>query len=177
MSKKKVSSLDVKRKKRRQEQAQADGFAVEHWYELVEYFDPEKIETINLPQTQGYRSFVRGVVKDLVIVEVPSSMPSARIKGLAISLGEMGFKALIVSDNVKFMKLRPCSAEESELLDEADPEKKGRIFAPTRNGNGAGSESDGVGGSGARDGSPTHTPGGDQDDSEDAHGGEAREDP
>lgn len=169
----KVTSLDAKRRKHRKEKAAKEGYAIEHWYELIAYFDPAKIETIDLPQTQGYRSFIHGTIDNYAIIQVPSNMPAAQIKGLGTALGKMNFKTLIVSDNVKFMKLRPCSEEESELLDEADSEKKGSIFVPT--GDGARPKPDSIGGGGGEAEEPTASPSGsDQDDSEDADGRASR---
>jgi hypothetical protein len=148
---------------------------IEHWYELVEYFDPAAIRTVDLKEAQGYRTFVHGVIDDMTIVEVPATMPGDTIQRLGVQLGEMGIRALIISDSVRFMKLRPCSLEECELLDEADTEKKGQVFA--RTGSGAGSQSDGDGSSSSWPRLLPGTPDGDQDDAQDADEPEAAEDP
>jgi len=147
---------------------------VEHWYELVEYFDPTAIRTVDLKETQGYRTFVHGVIEEMTVVEVPSTMPAETITSLGVQLGEMGIRALIVSDNVHFMKLRPCSLEECELLDEADTNQKGQVFA--RHGGGTGSQPDSDGSSSRW---PRLSPGtseSDQDDAEDSDEPEAPED-
>lgn len=169
----KVTSIDRARKKER-----PGGM----WYEVTAYFDPLKIKTVDLPEAQGYRTFMHGTIPDgdpkggdLTIIEADSKMPSQQIQQLGKSLGSMGINALIISDNVRFVKLRACSVEECELLDEADSEKKGRIFAPHVHG--TGSESDGDGSSSRWPRSAPDSSGGDQDDAEDGDGSPPREDP
>lgn len=173
-----VRKLDEKRqsaeRKKKIAKRRAAGIT-EHWYELVEYFDPANIKTVTLDEVQGYRTFLHGFVEDMAIVEVSHNLPEDQIKMLGVRLGEMGVKALIVSDNVKFMKLRPCSVEECELLDEADTEKKGQLF--TRAGGGTRSESDSIGNSSRWPRLAADLTASDQDGSEDTDAGETPEDP
>jgi hypothetical protein len=145
----------------------------EQWFELVTYFDPEQIRSFDIQQTQGHRTFIHGLIDDMTVVEVPSTMSPAKVQEYGVALGEMGIKALIVSDNVRFMKLRTCSAQECELLDEKDTSKKGHINAlssrarpkPDSDGSGSPEPSDGDSASGS-----------DQDEVVDGHGPEAAED-
>lgn len=130
-----VRRLDEKRDEKERQQRIAARRAkgiVEHWYEVIEYFDPTKIETVDMPAAQGYRTFVHGVIDELTIVEVPNDMPNDQVRAYGEELGRMGLRVLLVSSNVRFMKLRPCSIEECELFDETDSEKKGTIFARLR---------------------------------------------
>lgn len=164
-SDRKVRRLDKKRKEKERRDKIKDRRkrgVVEQWYELQEYFDPRQIKTVNIPEADGYRTFIHGVIDEMIVVEVPSTMPAKAITEYGEKLGEMGIRALIVSDQVRFLKLRPCSPEECDLLDEADSEKKGQIIARTSGR--AGSVPDGDGGSGGQPGPATGGAGGDQDD-------------
>jgi hypothetical protein len=87
----------------------------EHWYELLEYFDPEKIQ--KLPVKDG-RAFIMGRLDGVTIVEVGSDMPQAQIAKLGTWLKENGIEALVVSAGVRFLKLATVSDELEATLDE-----------------------------------------------------------
>jgi hypothetical protein len=144
-----------------------------HWYELVEYFEPEAIKRVRLPETQGYRTFHHGTIDDMLIVEVDKEMPNALVQEFGEALAKSGLKAFIVSNNVRFLRLRRVSAEESELLDDVDENDRGTLYAPdTRNG----SEPDGDGAGSARREPHAGVVRGDQDDAEGTDAGSSEED-
>lgn len=164
-SDRKVRRLDEKRKakaRREKIKERRKRGVIEQWFELIEYFDPRQIKTVDIPEADGYRTFIHGVLDEMIIVEVPSAMSAEAIKEYGERLATMGIRALIVSEQVRFLKLRPCSVEECEILDGTDNEKKGQVVARTSRR--AGPVPDGDGSGGRRQGSPAGGPGGDQDD-------------
>ena len=160
----KIRRIEEARKNKARLQAQSNRLnrgEVSHWHELISYCPPDEIKPVDLKLSQGYRTFVHGSIEDLRIVEVPSNMPSESVKALGESMGALGVKALIISDNVRFMKLRPCTFEECELLDETDSEKTGTLYA--KGSHGTGPESNGHGDSGNGSAAAPNSPGGGED--------------
>jgi len=99
----------------------------EHWYEVVEYFDASEIKRLPV---DGGSAFIMGKLDDVTIVEVGKGTPMEAVKRLGEWLKENGIDALLVSEGVKFMKLRPASEDQAAKLDryeqvkrEAEPDK------------------------------------------------------
>jgi hypothetical protein len=88
----------------------------EHWYQIVEYFDPDGIQT--LPMKQG-SSYIMGSIGDMVIVSVSRDTNQATVERLGEYLSEHGLEALIVSEGVTFLKLRLADHKEEKKLDAA----------------------------------------------------------
>jgi hypothetical protein len=86
----------------------------EHWYEVVEYFDADAIQKLPV---DGGSAFIMGKLDEVNIVEVGKGTPMDAIKRLGEWLKENGIDALLVSEGVKFMKLRPATDTQSEKLD------------------------------------------------------------
>jgi len=123
----KISQIDKARKRKAKRQRQrSDG----KWYELQEYFNPDHIRPVQLPETQGYRTFVHGRINGIVIVEIDGRMSNEKVRAFGKALGESGIRAFIVSSNVRFMRLREVTPEEAEVLSEHDKEATGTVFAP-----------------------------------------------
>lgn len=91
----------------------------EHWYELTEYFDPTKIET--LPMKQG-KSYLMGTVNGILVVQVSQDTSAETVQRLGEYLSTHGLEAVLVSDNIRFMKLRALDAKEERKLDFAQRE-------------------------------------------------------
>ncbi len=91
--------------------------AGEHWYELVSVFDPNAIKMLPLPE--GGHAYLMGVLDDLVIVEVPVATAQKDIAGFRNFLQTQGLKsgAIVVTSDVKFMKLRRSDAKQARMLD------------------------------------------------------------
>jgi len=86
----------------------------EHWYEVIEYFDADAIQKLPV---DGGSAFIMGKLDEVNIVEVGKGTPMDAIKRLGEWLKENGIDALLVSEGVKFMKLRPATDSQSEKLD------------------------------------------------------------
>ena len=88
--------------------------AYEHWYEVIEYFDASEIKRLPV---EGGDAFIMGKLDDVTIVEVGKGTPMDAVKRLGEWLKENGIDALLVSEGVKFMKLRPASENQATKLD------------------------------------------------------------
>ena len=132
------------------------------WFELESYFDPEKIQSVNIPETTGTRTFLMGKIGEFAVVEVDANTDPGAAEALSVKLEEMGVPALIVTNHVRFLKLRRCSFGESRILDAKESESHC---------DGAGPEPDGDGDrSGPRIAAPVS--GGGEDEIEDPDAGE-----
>lgn len=105
------------RLKKRGKNAVRDARAGEHWYELVNTFDPTQIKLLPLPE--GKRAFLMGVLDDLVIVEVPKDTSTEAARGFQQFLQAQGLKsaAIVVTAGVQFMKLRRVDDKQARVLD------------------------------------------------------------
>jgi len=112
-------------KKRKNHEARVrhvEGWLGERWFEIVDAMPPERFAKLDLPFLKDHRVFVRGRIKDITVVEVPSGMPRELVTKMGEQLAESGITALIVSDAVKFMNLRALTDEEEELFREQKPQ-------------------------------------------------------
>lgn len=83
------------------------------WYELVAHFDAHKIKAIPV---EG-RAFLMGAVSGINVVEVSRDTPDEQLAQLASWLDAQGIEAIVVSEGVRFMKLKPATPEENEVLE------------------------------------------------------------
>lgn len=130
----------------------------EHWYELVEHFDAKDIKRI--PVESG-KAYVMGRLDHLVVVEVARGTSQQGLADLGAWLERHKIQALIVTEGVKFVKLRSVSEEDEAKLDAYElaqlVQRKAAEMEERANGNddaSAGPElhSNGVGDSGPGDG-------------------------
>ena len=92
----------------------------EHWYELVEAFDANKIERVPTPKSWGSRAFLMGMIGDMHIVEVPQSAPEQELNSfLGLLRQHFAGNVLAVRTGVRFLKLRSTDAAMQAKLDEA----------------------------------------------------------
>lgn len=126
--KKRLVKLGERRKKQAQHQLrQEEPWAAERWFEFVELFDPTKIVPISLKENLGQRMFLMGTLGDVVVVQVPSDSHAATVSHTLEALARRGIQAVAFSEDVRFVKLRACSAEEEALLTEADKDGDGLV--------------------------------------------------
>jgi len=83
----------------------------EHWYELVEHFDPQLIERMPLKKGRG---FIMGRLDAFTVIEVNDDV---EVEHVGKWLAERGIRALIVKEGIRFLKLRTVSAEMEGKLD------------------------------------------------------------
>jgi hypothetical protein len=86
----------------------------EHWYEVVEYFDASEIKRLPV---DGGNAYIMGKLDDVTIVEVGKGTPMDVVKRLGGYLKDNGIDALLVSEGVKFMRLKPATDEQAAKLD------------------------------------------------------------
>lgn len=91
--------------------------AGEHWYELDEYFDAEQIRRIPAPKGWG-TVHLMGMLQDIFVVEIPATAPAAEVQAFANLLrAQFGQEILLVTQGVRFLRLRSVDAEMEEKLD------------------------------------------------------------
>ncbi len=93
------------------------------WYRMCEMFDGSKRESVPF---KDMRAYVEGKIGDLVVMSYPRDTPLEMIGKFANHLRkrtDLKGRCLVVSDDVKFMRLEPASEEEVRRLDEV-PEPK-----------------------------------------------------
>lgn len=119
----------------------------EGWFELTEYFDAQKAKRVN----PDHRFFFRGKIDDLTIVEADKDISSEQMYHMAKYLRDHGLNSLIVPSNIRFIKLRRCSASEERMLDAKDKEAQAQIVERGESGDGPGPvyDGDGAGGDGS----------------------------
>jgi hypothetical protein len=93
----------------------------EHWYEVTEYFDASEIKRLPV---DGGEAYIMGKLDDVTIVEVAKKTPMDVVKRLGEWLKENGIDALLVSEGVKFMKLKPASEDQAAQLDRYEQTKR-----------------------------------------------------
>jgi hypothetical protein len=117
----------------------------EQWFEVVSCFDPARIE--HFPYgPNGERAFVLGALDKLLVVEVPRTMDGESIGALGRHLSESGKEALIVSEGIRFLRLRALSVSEERDIErqikEAEDAQRARegerLDAPEVAGGGSG---------------------------------------
>jgi len=88
----------------------------EYWYELVDYFDPDKI----VRASPDDRVFIMGKLNepDIVVVEVPDESSDEKIQQLGEWLSSQGVHALIVRANMRFLRMRRASDSQTRVLDD-----------------------------------------------------------
>jgi hypothetical protein len=99
----------------------------EHWYEVVEYFDASEIKRLPV---DGGDAFIMGKLDDVTIVEVGKGTPMDVVQRLGAYLKEHGIDALLVSEGVKFMKLKPASEDQATKLDMYEQTKRAEPDKP-----------------------------------------------
>lgn len=90
------------------------------WHELTDFFDADKIKKLPV----SGRVFLMGQVDDAIVVEVPAATSQQEIEGFQRYLVEKGMTSvcLVVPDTVRFLKLTPCDAETTAILDKSQEE-------------------------------------------------------
>lgn len=83
------------------------------WYELVAHFDADKIKAVPV---EG-RAFLMGKINQIHVVEVARATPQEQLGKLASWLEENGIEAIVVSEGVRFMKLKPVTDAEYDMLE------------------------------------------------------------
>lgn len=110
----------------------------EHWYELVDQFDANRIARLPLPD----RYFFMGQLRDVPVVEIPKGAPVEDIQRLHQSIREAtGLQTVLyVMEGIRFLKLAPVPEEMEARLDRSEvhnaQDGEGAIASP-------GSESEG----------------------------------
>ena len=88
--------------------------AGKHWYEIEAYFDEKRREIIGVNES-GY---MLGVLEDFVIVEVPPNKTPVEINVIGTRLAEMGIKALVIQQGIRFLRLKEISGEQEKKLND-----------------------------------------------------------
>lgn len=89
----------------------------EHWYELIEYFDPHAIQRIPGPSN----AFMMGMLQDAIVVQIPEGTEPEEVPQFVAALSAKGIDnpVLVVTDKVRFVKLGTVSEEMEARLDAA----------------------------------------------------------
>jgi hypothetical protein len=85
------------------------------WYEIVDTAEDARRIT-SVKEAEGYRCFFRGPVGDVVIIEVPEDMPNDARDALGRSLSAQGVSVLLVTERIKFYRLRRARPDEEKKL-------------------------------------------------------------
>ncbi len=134
----------------------------EHWYEVVAYFDASGIQKLPTKPEDGRAFIMPGMINGMTIVEV--SKHYARTEDLEKWLsGQLGVNPLVITDDVRFVKLATVSPEMEAELDAGSMEKtdgEEEKILPTGTGSELPGDGLGSGGSGddgdCRGGSDSH---------------------
>jgi len=81
------------------------------WFEIVSCFDPAKYEHFTYGPN-GERAFVLGSLDKLLVVEVPKSAHNESVREIGRHLSESGKEAIIVSEGIRFLRLRALTVNE-----------------------------------------------------------------
>jgi len=106
----------------------------EHWYELVEFWDPHRIQKV--PFGDGGRpAYVMGSLGETIVVEVPKGAKPEEAEALSQMMRKQvpGASFLFFLEGVRFLKIATVSealeaqldAEEMEKLDAEEPTTAG----------------------------------------------------
>jgi hypothetical protein len=82
------------------------------WYQLVSYFKDADLEA-----TPIAGAFFRGVLEEMVIVEVPKNFHEEKLGELAVWLENNGIKAMVVQEGIRFLKIKPATADQRAVLE------------------------------------------------------------
>ncbi len=87
----------------------------ERWFELLDAFDPANAKRI-LPKLAN-RTFIRGKIGETMVVEIPKDATADVVQAIQRSLAAMGHDALIVTEGIRFLKVRVCSLTEGHDIE------------------------------------------------------------
>jgi len=88
----------------------------EHWYEITAYFDADGIQPLPVDPQAGRAFIMPGMIQDMTIVEV--SRDYERQEELEAWLTkQLGVAPLIITDDVRFVRLSTPSPELERELD------------------------------------------------------------
>lgn len=114
----------------------------EQMFELVELFDlTDAVVPRGLPMEHS-QTMIRGMINDVLIVEVPKEIHGDTLEQLLKHLQSLNREALIVTEGIRFMKLRALTyAEEQtwkEKFDAKRPRTRDELEAAENPGSGPG---------------------------------------
>jgi hypothetical protein len=109
----------AKKKKRKPNRLRAIN---QYWYELEAYFD--SLEGEPIPVQNG--GFMRGILEDILVVEVEKGTPMAQINALGSYLNSVGIKALVVEHGIRFVRLKEVTGDQEKKLNEILAEHKAK---------------------------------------------------
>lgn len=97
----------------------------DRWFELVEYFDATKIVRLPADKMHGQRVFLLGMYHDCLVVEVPKEARYREVQQLRDVIREAtnGAPTIIVTSDVRFLKLRMVDDQTVERLNAAVEKK------------------------------------------------------
>lgn len=84
----------------------------EQWFALTAQFDDKDIAA-----TPISGAFIRGKLKDIVIVEVSRDFPQDKFGELGAWLESHGIEAMIVQEGIRFLKLAPANKDQQRILE------------------------------------------------------------
>ena len=125
----------------------------EHWYELLEYFDAEKIERVQIPGAPA-RTFAMGYLDDALVLQVPKDETAEAVQAFRDMLKNNNLKVpfLVITENVRFVRLGTVSEELEARLDatqikkdEDDAEESSGTTGDLPAGDGSEPDGDGLG--------------------------------
>jgi hypothetical protein len=92
----------------------------EHWYEVTDLFDPNKIRSL------GDHLFIMGKLDGVVIVEVPDGTGPQAVDDLRRRLQAAGITsiAFAVESGIRFLKLKALNEIEEERIESALSKRK-----------------------------------------------------
>ncbi len=90
----------------------------EHWYEIVDLFDAEKIQRVS-SLDEGQHVFIMGRLDEVTVVEVPKGTAPSHIRTLGEDLQNAGVKNAVfaVTSGVRLLKIRALTAREEALVE------------------------------------------------------------
>lgn len=113
----------------------------EHWYELVDYWNPDDITRISPDEPVFLMGMIEGPGPDVIVVEVPEDTTREKIERLGSWLSGQGIHALIVRAGIRFLRLKKASPEQTRKLDEHVRETAKRAHEARKEGEHAAAES------------------------------------
>lgn len=105
----------MSKKKRKAPRAKFNPWDNERWFKIEEYFSPDKAQRLEM---EGGKAFLRGKIRNFLILEVSRDVPASTMAAIKESLAKEGIRALIITDDIRFVKLRMCSPEEERQLND-----------------------------------------------------------
>jgi len=97
----------------------------EHWYELVEYFDPEQIQRIQLKDYDGEPVFAMGLLSDAIVLEIPETAGASEMAQFVDTIRERRIASpiLFIRAGVRFLKLATVNPALEAQLDAKERQK------------------------------------------------------